>query len=1193
MLPSPAPSAEPSPLLCHNDILEHSSGVCPPATTSNQPETIGLRSPTEATLQAARMPLSENGGQYQPSPSQASLTQGLSPLRTQEVHTPRTANVPHARIRQSQHDRRPIPQEIQSPIVIVESPIQTQPQTLPQQPGSTNASLLSVSPLAGQARVHRPEFQDQSQSPVQISSNSPDKVSGNSPFSPTAMPQQARPRSRSGRIIVPSSLAQTHIPPPPSRGPTPLSDVHWPKKTRHPELPLLKPRVPLIQAHIASAGGSHNLNNGLEKPRFRLLIDACDTQDIFYVVLHQIFCAWDYDQAQLLSLCGLPTRDILTVAFSILGQLIRHNEGMATNHLRWFSEFPSRLEYLWATSESYQRVVADIGIFLSNLASQWIPFSRQCVTRYYPPLVYELVNSLGILSPILQGVVFTATRRNLGLSDDQFGQMAENIFSEDKRGYQELSARYHSHQPPTREDILRRNQELAARYYALTSQQPRRGTQAHLSGQGVGALPSRPPIIAINERANSPPSNPEASQFSVRFSSNMDRISGNSNLQSPDPKGNQHVTATTAGSSTPPPVAMTERPLPATSHPSHAGASTPTYRQNLAVLPPAVSSAVSPLPTTTPLPVITSQGQQAFQRPPPNLRNVGVQIQQNQNLPAGRPSTGQDRTTTSVPQPDVEHPIRSSLLPSEVQRLQWQQQRLAAIQNHRLMAGVSSAQHQQEQFLPQTQPTVAQPGAAQPGAPQHQASGVHQTPQVRSSSVSQSGIQSHASGRASGSSGRGRQPQNSAVHRIPPPPGSTNHQVQAYDNIQPPIMRPLVPPLGYTHPAEAPDPELTSLHQAHVRSPLLIPAYVIRNEGPPKDKKFPHYSQSVKGFALKPTRILPTANITKLEFTINEHDLSMKATDDGGPLHPRACRGYVRGTLLYRVRCVQAKPSTMSYSITEWAVSDTAWPDTVFIRVNGEVMEIRRKSHHVKDLPIDITSYIRPATPGQGSTNQIKITTPRPNRYKNQSCYFVAVEVIELLDHPHIIDMCHQQCIPASQTLNAIKKSLAGPTSDDDDEIMMVVTDLSVGLTDPFTAKIFDIPVRGTSCLHRECFDLKTFLTTRKIRQVGQPCMVDVWKCPICGGDARPYTLQVDNFFVDVRAKLADDNNLGVKAIWISADGSWRPKSDAPLKRKASIGFDDDDEEEGPAVKQRILEAGRAASMEAGRVVEVIELDDD
>jgi hypothetical protein len=105
--------------------------------------------------------------------------------------------------------------------------------------------------------------------------------------------------------------------------------------------------------------------------------------------------------------------------------------------------------------------------------------------------------------------------------------------------------------------------------------------------------------------------------------------------------------------------------------------------------------------------------------------------------------------------------------------------------------------------------------------------------------------------------------------------------------------------------------------------------------------------------------------------------------------------------------------------------------------------------------------------------------------------------------------------------------------------------------------------------------------------------MVDVWKCPICGGDARPYTLQVDNFFVDVRAKLADDNNLGVKAIWISADGSWRPKSDAPLKRKASIGFDDDDEEEGPAVKQRILEAGRAASMEAGRVVEVIELDDD
>jgi hypothetical protein len=200
--------------------------------------------------------------------------------------------------------------------------------------------------------------------------------------------------------------------------------------------------------------------------------------------------------------------------------------------------------------------------------------------------------------------------------------------------------------------------------------------------------------------------------------------------------------------------------------------------------------------------------------------------------------------------------------------------------------------------------------------------------------------------------------------------------------------------------------------------------------------------------------------------------------------------------------------------------------------------------------------------------------------------------------------MCRQQHIPASKTLNTIKRVLAGPSMDDDDEITMVVSDLSIDLADPFTARIFDIPVRGSSCLHRECFDLETFLDTRKSKFSGQPSLVDVWKCPLCGADARPYALRVDEFFLTVRAKLADVGNLDVKAILVSADGSWKPKFETPLKRKSSNRPDEsDDEEEGPSAKQRILDraaASRAASMEAhqarasaNRATEVIVLDDD
>jgi hypothetical protein len=114
--------------------------------------------------------------------------------------------------------------------------------------------------------------------------------------------------------------------------------------------------------------------------------------------------------------------------------------------------------------------------------------------------------------------------------------------------------------------------------------------------------------------------------------------------------------------------------------------------------------------------------------------------------------------------------------------------------------------------------------------------------------------------------------------------------------------------------------------------------------------------------------------------------------------------------------------------------------------------------------------------------------------------------------------------------------------------------------------------------------------------------MVDVWKCPLCGKDARPYSLQIDDFLASVRTKLVEDDNLDVKAILISADGTWRPKPEPiPLKRKAMGGLNDDDEsstdEEGTRKQKAFARSQRDSSMSSGRrgsrQVEVIELDDD
>ena len=159
----------------------------------------------------------------------------------------------------------------------------------------------------------------------------------------------------------------------------------------------------------------------------------------------------------------------------------------------------------------------------------------------------------------------------------------------------------------------------------------------------------------------------------------------------------------------------------------------------------------------------------------------------------------------------------------------------------------------------------------------------------------------------------------------------------------------------------------------------------------------------------------------------------------------------------------------------------------------------------------------------------------------------------------------------------------------------MVSSDISVDLSDPFTARIFETPVRGSNCLHRECFDLETFLITRnsKPKRPQQPCMIDVWKCPLCGRDARPYSLQIDDFLASVRARLAEQDNLDVKAIWIDVDGNWYPKEipRSSVKRSHPDDSEDSSDDEG-ARKQRALSAANQ-TRSINKVVEVIDLDDE
>ena len=1004
--------------------------------------------------------------------------------------------------------------------------------------------------------------------------------------------------------LPPSVLLLNHNQSNPSGSSVP-SNPHKRQRIQVP-MPSLKGRVTLINAHIESVGGVQYLNSSLERPRFQLLTEACNTEDKFYVALHQLFCVWDSPGGRTIiaKAQGLPDTPILSVSFRVLGQLIRDNEGLAPIHLKWFADFPSPLADLLRTSEAYHKIIMKAGEFLAKLASDWAPMSRLCSNRGYPPLVDELVYRMELLSPILQQIMFTATRRNLGIVDDQFGEQMEKLFRQDKQGHQELAARFNTARPPTEKEIVERSQGLIDNYLSIYDRALHsRRTLGPETGSPVANHPVLPAQASLQRTASV--GGNDGSIASRQHNSNQ---AGNPSFPNPDHRlQNQQIQYGRVTSSSPPnPLvrAVAGRPPSAIGYRGYSNAPNPTLLQGLSMNSPVIQS-----------PVLQQQQQpqqQGWRGPTPVLRNNSFPIQPTQ-ITAGQPNfpNGNYNTMAHV-SPHQQQFLAQQQLAIHLQ--QWPQQAQQVQQTQQVR---QAEQVQQAQLFQQPQQA-------------HHANQVQQGQQGRGAMQVQQQQPQYMTGR-----------QVLQINRAPPPPrtnghassqsrnnnistevrpvGSANSHNLQLTRPNPPfipqdqdaviysqknaLQRSLVPPLGFQHPAQPINPDLTALHQAHIRSPRLVPEDL--SSIAPKDDPSRRFYQFVKDFAIGPLKIPVSSAPFLFEFPVPEASFVLISRDKVIGPDPLPVRAFKSGSLQYRIRCIKSKPESTKCLVPDWVMSDTVWPDTVFLEINSKDLEVRRKIHHGKDLPIDITQHVVPET-APGIVNRVKMAMPRLRKALKETSHFVAVEIIEILQHPQIMDMCQKvQRIPHSKTLEAIKKSLAPPTQDDDD-FAMVVSDLSIDLADPFTARIFEIPVRGSSCLHRECFDLETFLLTRnsKPKRPNQPSMVDVWKCPLCGRDARPYSLRVDDFLASVRQELASQDRLDTKAILISADGSWRAKPEPrPVKRKATDEVEDENADamssdgEGTARKQQMVGRQNNPHLNNGvrssKEVEIIELDDD
>lgn len=271
----------------------------------------------------------------------------------------------------------------------------------------------------------------------------------------------------------------------------------------------------------------------------------------------------------------------------------------------------------------------------------------------------------------------------------------------------------------------------------------------------------------------------------------------------------------------------------------------------------------------------------------------------------------------------------------------------------------------------------------------------------------------------------------------------------------------------------------------------------------------------------------------RLTFTMNKQRLDRLAKALPAAPGSADIRAAGETDQMVRLRCVKWT-SAEEPSHSAWAIAENSWIPHSYFTFNTTPLQLRKKIHHGKDLAVDLTGLVREGV------NSLEISVMSDASDTTHRKYLVAIEYLGIMTQASIKQRCYENRVPADKTLDDIKRKLT-PTATDDDDVVLVESTLTINLRDPFSASaICDTPVRSTACLHNECFDLDTFLSTRPRK--GDVSTPDAWRCPICKADARPNVLVVDDFLIEVRQALESKGLLETRAIIVDSNGKWKVK---------------------------------------------------
>ncbi|EAW11420.1 MIZ zinc finger domain protein [Aspergillus clavatus NRRL 1] len=801
-----------------------------------------------------------------------------------------------------------------------------------------------------------------------------------------------------------------------------------------------------LRAFVMGTHGTMMLSETVEQPRIRLLRDACNSQDLLYLILHQIYCLHTFAPSEFARLPHLTRQH--SAGFDVLKQLLVDNHRLSGDFLRWSVYFPRPLGVMLQTPE-FSKALHQIANCLVLLSERWAAYDRHVRERAYPPLIDELVMQFGLTSTVLLSIVYLAmSRRIYGTQNEE---RLRGLFEKNKQNYfRRFTTRV------TLEQMNRENEYLIRAYKSLSRPQT--------SPTGQHAPPT------AGGQAATQPFHSHSRQHS--FSSTNNR------------------TASIAGRS-------------------------PQMRPSQVAL---LTSGVPPQSPASALlsrfPLTNASGGES-QIPYPGLRRSGIPYSQ---LPSQMGGVPAPRTTAPLSAPPVlnNHPASHRPLSPrpDLQQPDYNSPHQVATSQSLGISPSSPAVFSAPAAYPPPVPPVPSQQPVHQNLPEHHASTISARPPIQHPATQRQG--------------QVQQPQQ--VRQTE----QIQQVQQAPQPLQPPQSGPasnlLLPPAGSlpTNTARF-HPLRVAVHQAHLRDPTIkwIPSQ-------PASEKDSSLFQFSKSFVVPPTSLGKTESAFEWQFTLTKADLERLPQVHSRGSAQRSERTLVAGSQLYRLRCIRISPSVNELTQHTWCATDSVWPSAMYIFVNGTELFVRRKFHNGKDIPLDITDHLREGL------NTISLHFIRSAAECNDLVYALAVEVMDILGFTQVKKLARS--LPASDSRERIQKRLSSTTADD--ELSIVSDYITVNLVDPFMARIFNIPARGSICEHFECFDFETYIVTRASK-AGKTGLKENWKCPICGADARPQNLVIDGFLANIHEELQRTNRLdNARAINIRADGSWELKAD-------------------------------------------------